>query len=72
MALPVCHFQGLNSIQVEMSDPEETLIDGTHGHGSQSLINLMITGSSSSHVWDDDQDLGGLSTYKFAESVCAS
>ena len=55
-----------------MSDPEETLIDGTHGHGSQSLINLMITGSSSSHVWDDDHDLGGLSTYKFAESVCAS
>jgi ubiquitin carboxyl-terminal hydrolase MINDY-3/4 len=44
-----------------MSDPDEPLIDGTHGHGSQSLINLMITGSSTSHVWDGDQDLGGLS-----------
>lgn len=52
--------KGLERIKSDMSDPDEPLIDGTHGHGSQSLINLMITGSSTSHVWDGDQDLGGL------------
>ena len=44
-----------------MSDPDEPLIDGIHGHGSQSLINLMVTGCPTSHVWDGEHNLGGLS-----------
>lgn len=44
-----------------MSDPDEPLIDAIHGHGSQSLINLMVTGCPTSHVWDGEHNLGGLS-----------
>jgi len=46
-----------------MNDPTEPLIDGTYGYGSQSLINLMLTGRAVGHVWDHDQDVGGLSKY---------
>jgi len=44
----------------EMADASE-LIDPVHGHGSQSLINLMLTGRGVSYVWDDEKDVGGLS-----------
>ncbi|XP_046613565.1 ubiquitin carboxyl-terminal hydrolase MINDY-3 homolog isoform X1 [Neodiprion virginianus] len=52
--------KGLAGMQSEMSDPMEPLIDSTYGYGSQSLINLMLTGRAVSHVWDHDQDVGGL------------
>ena len=42
-----------------MGDPE-SLIDQTEGHGSQALINLLITGRASSYVWDGSKDVGGL------------
>lgn len=44
-----------------MSDPNESLIDVVHGYGNQSLINLMLTGRAVGHVWDHEQDVGGLS-----------
>lgn len=37
------------------------LIHEIYGHGSQALINLMLTGRAVAHVWDNDQDVGGLS-----------
>jgi len=43
-----------------MSEAGE-LIDPVHGHGSQSLINLMLTGRGVNYVWDNEQDVGGLS-----------
>lgn len=43
------------------SDTQDPLIDATYGYGSQSLINLMITGRATTYVWDNDQDVGGLS-----------
>lgn len=42
-------------------DTSEPLIDETYGYGSQSLINLMITGRAVTYVWDNEQDVGGLS-----------
>lgn len=39
----------------------EPLIDEIYGYGSQSLINLMITGQAVTYVWDNEQDVGGLS-----------
>lgn len=54
--------KGVTSMRLEMSDLTEPLIDSTYGYGSQSLINLMLTGRAVSHVWDYDQDVGGLST----------
>lgn len=42
----------------------EPLIDETYGYGSQSLINLMITGCAVTYVWDNEQDVGGLSKKK--------
>ncbi|EZA49363.1 ubiquitin carboxyl-terminal hydrolase MINDY-3 homolog [Ooceraea biroi] len=52
--------KGVSEICFEMSDPTEPMIDSTYGYGSQSLINLMLTGRAVSHVWDHDQDIGGL------------
>ncbi|XP_046388010.1 ubiquitin carboxyl-terminal hydrolase MINDY-3 homolog [Ischnura elegans] len=52
--------KGCDLVKVEMSDGSEALIDGTYGYGSQSLINLMLTGRAVGHVWDHDQDAGGL------------
>ncbi|CAB4041078.1 ubiquitin carboxyl-terminal hydrolase MINDY-3, partial [Paramuricea clavata] len=36
------------------------LIDPVHGHGGQSLVNLMLTGYAVSHIWDMERDIGGL------------
>ncbi|CAL7933865.1 unnamed protein product [Xylocopa violacea] len=52
--------KGITEIRSEMSDPLEPMIDSVYGYGSQSLINLMLTGRAVSHVWDHDQDVGGL------------
>lgn len=46
-----------------MTDPGEPFIDGEYGYGSQCLINLMITGRAVAHVWNHDQDVGGLSKF---------
>lgn len=54
--------KGIDKVRLEISDPTEPIIDSTYGYGSQSLINLMLTGRAVSHVWDYDQDVGGLST----------
>ncbi|KAI8489950.1 PREDICTED: ubiquitin carboxyl-terminal hydrolase FAM188A-like [Branchiostoma belcheri] len=52
--------KGIENIKNEVTDPTEPLIDSVHGHGSQSLINLLLTGYAVSHVWDGDQDVAGL------------
>lgn len=57
--------KGASEICFEMSDPTEPMIDSTYGYGSQSLINLMLTGRAVSHVWDHDQDISGLSKMTF-------
>ena len=53
--------KGINECRLEMSDPLEAMIDSTYGYGSQSLINLMLTGRAVSYVWDHDQTIGDLS-----------
>jgi len=52
--------KGPNSIIGERQDMEESLIDPVHGHGSQSLINLLVTGSATQNVFDGIRDLCGL------------
>lgn len=52
--------KGLAHIKDEVEDPSEPLIDGLHGHGSQSLINLLLTSEAFSNVWDNDKDVSGL------------
>lgn len=56
----VMYTKGLEQLQGEVTDPGEPLIDGEYGYGSQCLINLMITGRAVAHVWNHDQDIGGL------------
>ncbi|KAJ8984143.1 hypothetical protein NQ317_017793 [Molorchus minor] len=51
--------KGLEQVKSE-SDSQDSLIDETYGYGSQSLINLMITGRATTYVWDHEQDVGGL------------
>lgn len=54
-------LQGVEALHSEITDPAEPFIDCEYGYGSQSLINLMITGRAVAHVWDYDQDICGLS-----------
>lgn len=52
--------RGLDSVKGELNDVTEPLIDNTYGYGSQSLINLMLTGSATAHVFDNFEDVGGM------------
>ncbi|XP_068670220.1 ubiquitin carboxyl-terminal hydrolase MINDY-3-like [Montipora foliosa] len=52
--------KGIESIKSEMEDVGEPLVDINFGHGSQTLINLMLTGHSVSNVWDSTRVLSGL------------
>ncbi|KAK7110059.1 ubiquitin carboxyl-terminal hydrolase MINDY-3-like [Littorina saxatilis] len=52
--------KGLEQIKNDMEDPSEPMIDGIHGHGSQSLINLFLTSRAISNVWDNDKEVSGL------------
>jgi len=52
--------KGLEQINSEVEDSSEPLIDGLHGHGSQSLINLLLTSEATSNVWDNDKEISGL------------
>ncbi|GFO37797.1 ubiquitin carboxyl-terminal hydrolase mindy-3 [Plakobranchus ocellatus] len=52
--------KGINQIKNEVEDSSEPLIDGIYGHGSQSLINLLLTSHATTNVWDKDKDISGL------------
>ncbi|XP_075158494.1 ubiquitin carboxyl-terminal hydrolase MINDY-3 homolog [Haematobia irritans] len=52
--------KGIDNVNSELLDTSEPLIHNTYGYGSQALINLMLTGRAVAHVWDNDQDVGGL------------
>jgi len=52
--------KGVERISVERGDAEESLIDPLHGHGSQALINLLLTGTATQNVFDGCRDLCGL------------
>ena len=43
-----------------MGDSEESLVDPVHGHGSQSLTNLLLTGRAVAHVWDNVKSVAGI------------
>jgi ubiquitin carboxyl-terminal hydrolase MINDY-3/4 len=50
----------MEMMKTELTDPIEPMIDANHGYGSQSLINLVLTGRAVGNVWDRDQNIGGL------------
>ncbi|XP_052849545.1 ubiquitin carboxyl-terminal hydrolase MINDY-3 homolog [Drosophila gunungcola] len=52
--------KGSELVAADISDTSEPLIHSTYGYGAQSLINLMLTGRAVAHVWDNEQDVGGL------------
>ncbi|CAC5411326.1 MINDY3_4 [Mytilus coruscus] len=61
--------KGIEQIKNEVEDPGEQFIDSIHGHGSQSLINLLLSGKAVTNglsgkavtnVWDNDKDISGL------------
>ncbi|XP_037077197.1 ubiquitin carboxyl-terminal hydrolase MINDY-3-like [Pollicipes pollicipes] len=52
--------KGVQAVQAEMGDSEEPLVHAVHGHGSQSLTNLLITGRAVAHVWDNVKSVGGI------------
>lgn len=52
--------KGATRVIDERQDMDESLIDPVHGHGSQSLINLLITGHATQNVFDGVRDLCGM------------
>lgn len=56
----VLFTKGIESVLNEISDTSEPLIHSAFGYGSQSLINMMLTGRAVQHVFDNDQDIGGM------------
>uniref|UniRef100_A0A0B8RXR0 Ubiquitin carboxyl-terminal hydrolase MINDY n=1 Tax=Philothamnus irregularis TaxID=1899461 RepID=A0A0B8RXR0_9SAUR len=52
--------KGIENIKNEIEDSAEPLIDPVYGHGSQSLINLLLTGFAVSNVWDGDRECSGM------------
>ncbi|XP_043193407.1 ubiquitin carboxyl-terminal hydrolase MINDY-3 homolog isoform X2 [Amphibalanus amphitrite] len=52
--------KGAGRLRREMGDSEEALVDPVHGHGSQSLTNLLVTGRAVAHVWDNVKYVGGI------------
>lgn len=56
----VLFTKGIDNVLNEISDTSEPLIHSAFGYGSQSLINLMLTGRAVQHVFDNDHDIGGL------------
>ena len=56
----VLFTKGIENVRNEISDTSEPLIHSAFGYGSQSLINLMLTGRAVQHVFDHDQDIGGM------------
>ncbi|XP_021552343.1 ubiquitin carboxyl-terminal hydrolase MINDY-3 isoform X2 [Neomonachus schauinslandi] len=52
--------KGTENIKNEIEDSNEPLIDPVYGHGSQSLINLLLTGHAVSNVWDGDRECSGM------------
>ncbi|CAH8514762.1 unnamed protein product [Heterobilharzia americana] len=55
----VLFTHGLQSLKNEMNGEMDALIDPVHGHASQCLINLLITGESTPYLFDGERDLGG-------------
>lgn len=64
----IFYLQNIKNVIAELLDTSEPLIHDTYGCGSQALINLMLTGQAVPHVFDGDQDVGGLS--KFLICLC--
>ncbi|KAM4705166.1 LOW QUALITY PROTEIN: ubiquitin carboxyl-terminal hydrolase MINDY-3 [Rhinophrynus dorsalis] len=52
--------KGIENVKNEIEDADEPLIDPVYGHGSQSLINLLLTGHAVSNVWDGDRECSGM------------
>lgn len=52
--------KGVNAVECELAELSDPLIHAGFGHGSQGLINLMLTGRAVAHVWDHEQTVGGL------------
>uniref|UniRef100_A0A8C3G261 Ubiquitin carboxyl-terminal hydrolase MINDY n=1 Tax=Cyclopterus lumpus TaxID=8103 RepID=A0A8C3G261_CYCLU len=52
--------KGIENIRNEIQDTMEPLIDRVHGHGSQSFVNLLVTGHAVSNVWDGDRECSGM------------
>lgn len=59
--------KGVNLIISEHQDTDEPFIDPVHGHGSQSLVNLLLTGVATSNVFDGVRDLCGLALQGISE-----
>ncbi|XP_027030358.1 ubiquitin carboxyl-terminal hydrolase MINDY-3 [Tachysurus fulvidraco] len=61
--------KGIENIKNEIEDTSEPLIDPVYGHGSQSLINLLVTGHAVSNVWDGDRECSGMKLHGIHEQT---
>ncbi|MCI4391329.1 hypothetical protein PGIGA_G00132870 [Pangasianodon gigas] len=61
--------KGIENIKNEIEDTSEPLIDPVYGHGSQSLINLLVTGHAVSNVWNGDRECSGMKLHGIHEQA---
>ena len=50
--------RGIDNIKQDMDEPENKLM-GRHGYCTQEMVNLILVGTATSNVHDDDVNLGG-------------
>ncbi|XP_062841472.1 ubiquitin carboxyl-terminal hydrolase MINDY-3 [Trichomycterus rosablanca] len=61
--------KGIENIKNEIEDTSEPFIDPVYGHGSQSLINMLVTGHAVSNVWDGDRECSGMMLHGIHEQA---
>mmetsp|Transcript_32701 Transcript_32701/g.33346 ORF Transcript_32701/g.33346 Transcript_32701/m.33346 type:complete len:586 (+) Transcript_32701:156-1913(+) len=54
--------RGIETVRNDMDDAESSLL-GQYGHCTQELVNLLLTGSAVSNVFDGDMSTGGTGGY---------
>ncbi|KAF0686276.1 Aste57867_21882 [Aphanomyces stellatus] len=54
----VMYTRGLERLRDDMDDAESSLTGGQFGHGTQELLNLMLTGRATSNVFDGTVPMG--------------
>eukprot|EP00051_Salpingoeca_urceolata_P013552 m.170361 g.170361 ORF g.170361 m.170361 type:complete len:476 (-) comp17826_c0_seq5:118-1545(-) len=60
----------LSSIENDLGLDQEPLVSCPFGHANQSLINLLLVGVATPHVFDGNRDLGGMIMFGIEKQGC--
>lgn len=66
----VLFTRGVSGLRSEVGDETEPLIDPVHGHASQCLINLLISGQLTSYLFDGERNVSGITLTGVLRQPC--